>query len=906
MQAIRNPPAGTKLEQIIAMSNNYGELKDIIDNYYDIILALSDLNKIIINENISSTDEQALQNVAQTALKSLNEVKEIMHGSRMHLAVDILTEYLGDTVVNGVPIAVLANQAAKDTNFLDFLLSSTDVSSPLVSAVGAIIRRAQQERDKEGTEFNNRIQRATNKLIAAGYKNQDWMYEPDGSIISDIDWDAYFKAKAKYRKQLKSQGYRGFTFDSMLLDWEEQNTEDRVVDKVSGRTERVPNQNYRKPMPNLDKAQKEYYDTMMQIKGELGTMLPAYARDHYNPPQIRLGLKDAIKDAYRNYRGRGVVRRIVKVLGEKAKDIFVFREDEEFVDSKGYYHGGFSGAPSNPDGTLKKRIPIFYRGTLKDPSMLDKNFGRAISHMASTAINYKAMKKIESTVLYMKDFIEEKDVLEEDSSGKVKADIIEGKRTIIVTRIKNLAQDTFVKWNLNGIIDSQMYKMTKFKKTWYSKLILSLIKWTSITGLALNVKGAIANDLMGVIQTMIEAQGGEFYTKMDWLKAQKEVMSPARWQKVMADAINGTKLSIDTLLNDRFNVQQKVYSRLTDRGYYSSFFDKAIDSVDTTFLYSLGEYHIHQINFKAILQSEKALLNGREVPLRDVFDQTEPVDGISKLIIKPGATRLDGSPITEEYLDSIRDLVKLVNQEHHGAMSDEDKGIIHSYLIGKAIMNFRQWMVKHVSRRYGKAHKDRLTGKEREGFHRTAVLTLITSAMDIARLRMLLVKLTSGTQFANKLEHLSGIYSWKNIKANKDKMRIANIRKSIAEYTIAGILWGIFKYLSGDDDDDKTWLEYQALSLADRLLLETLGWTPTHILNESSKLINKPIPSVNTYNKLVYPVTNIDDMFEEYERGRYAGQNKFWHNVKYEFLPFYKQIDYFVNPEDDTSLLMNK
>ena len=49
-------------------------------------------------------------------------------------------------------------------------------------------------------------------------------------------------------------------------------------------------------------------------------------------------------------------------------------------------------------------------------------------------------------------------------------------------------------------------------------------------------------------------------------------------------------------------------------------------------------------------------------------------------------------------------------------MNIEDKGRIHQYLLGRAIMNFRQWMVEHYSRRFRGRHWDGILQAFREGY----------------------------------------------------------------------------------------------------------------------------------------------------------------------------------------------
>lgn len=907
LQNLQNPPAyGSKLEQIRDIAHNHRELKDIIDNYYDIVTALSDLNKLIINDNIDSADEANLQALAVNIKQQIDSIKQMMEGSDVELAVDVLTEYLGDSVVNGVPIAMMATSAVKDTNFLDRLYSTTDISNPLVSAVSTIIRKAQQDRDKKALSIKDRIQRASFKLQQAGITNTDWMYTSSGKIISDIDWDAYEAARSSYRAYLISNGYKGYSLDKEMMDWEEQHTEDRVVDNVSGRTERVPNSTFRVPF-SLTGAQKEYYDTMMQIKGELGTMEPSYARNHYTPPQIRMDLWDSLRDL-RNYKGKNKVARVWKLLKEKFADLYTWREDEAFVDKTGYYEGGFTKAEIEASGTLKKRIPIFYNLRLKDQSMLDRNFGHALSMMTTTAVNYEAMNQIEDSVLFMKEYINNLGVRGTDVSGKQLVDIIESSSITMAQRIKKVTSASKVGGILEGVVDSGIYGMVEYKRTWWTKLVTNLIKFTSFSGLTFNVKGAITNDIVGQIQMAIEAQGGEFYTWKDWLVAQRQMF--AGLGDGAKDRLLGTKTSLTTLLNERFNVQQDIFQDLKNEKFYLNAIERAATSGDSMILYGIGEYNLHQINMRAILNNEKVLLNGKKVPLMKVFEASPAVDGVSKLLIKQGATRLDGSPITEEYLDSVMNIIKLVNQEHHGAMAEEDKGLIHRYLWGKAIMNFRQWMVKHYARRFRGAHHDSTTKRLREGFYVTTALVTLAGMAEYSGLRFLAVKLARGTSFEKRLDKLRSDYLWKNLKMGKskqeNKMRIANVRKAIAEHAMMAILMAAYSALGGDDDDeDLGWWGLHTKSIIDRLLVEVQGSTPFGIWPQFETLVNKPIPSINTFNKLIYPITGISDITETYKAGRYKGHNKYIHKLFYEFIPFTKQIDYLINPEDDKTRLNN-
>lgn len=897
-QTLSTPPTGTRLQRLQALVSVHVKIKEIEETYSDIIEAIANLDELAINENISNSDKRSLQQVAISARDALRTIVNIADSSKKDLAADVITEYLGDSVINGVSVQILINSKMKEIGWLDRLLySATDNSDQLLAAIGTIIRKEQQERDKELQKISDRIQRATYKLEGAGITNTDWMYEPDGHIISDIDWEAYEEAKEIAKNEFIRLGYHGFSLEQEMLNWEEQNTEDRVVDTVNNRTERVPNGNYRKSMPPLSLAQQEYYNTMMQIKGELGTMLPTYARDHYTPPQIRKKFFESMGEIDRNYK-KGKVKRVLKVIFERFKDMFFFREDEEFVDSTGYFGETINNAQSTLKGTLKKSIPIFYRNTIKDQSMLSKNFSRAINLMASTAVNFKHMDKIEDTIIFMKDYTKGLGVTEEDSRGNPLINMSKKIGTIVGKRIFKVAESTNNGAFLEGLIDRELYGRTKIKRNVLSKFVLSLINYNSWSALTLNFKGALANDIIGEIQTFIEAMGGEFYGLKDWLEAERDVSNPVGMEERLKDIFQGTKTSLITLINERFNVQNKLFEDLKDKNFYLNAFSRAATSGDNTLLYGIGEYRIHQINLRAILKSEKVLLNGKKVSLEKVFDKTAPVDGVSELIIKPGATRLDGSPITEEYLDSIMNIVKLVNQEHHGAMNTEDRGLIHQYLIGKLLMTFRQWMVKHYKRRFGKAHKDPLTGLIREGFHRTTLNCALVLSCQFAGIRKLAIKTTS----SDKVDKLINDYTWSKMT----KGRKANVKKSIAEHglsIILAILYIGLKPAGDDDDDDNSWGNLFLLRMLERLLMEIWGGTPIGVWTEGLKLINKPIPTINTFNKLLYPLTGIGNIGTPIQKGRFKDDDKYLHYLWYEWLPFVKQIDLVINPKEDKTQL---
>lgn len=107
-------------------------------------------------------------------------------------------------------------------------------------------------------------------------------------ITSEYDWEGFNKARGKKAASLKKKGVTGGAFDVAMERWMLANTEEIVVDKTNGRTERVPRLKKQvNPLDSLSPAQRKAYDEFLQLKAELESLLPEFAQNLYRPPQLR-------------------------------------------------------------------------------------------------------------------------------------------------------------------------------------------------------------------------------------------------------------------------------------------------------------------------------------------------------------------------------------------------------------------------------------------------------------------------------------------------------------------------------------------------------------------------------------------------------------------------------------------
>lgn len=863
------PQSGSNLERASAMAKSLMQVKSITDGYKNILTSLSNIDNIISDERLSDTDKQVIKDQATKLVEFFDKHDKTLKELRLNTMTTIATEYLGDKLSNGMAVVNIVEMAEKDSTIYDYLYSIGRVSNPLIATMGNIIRDAQSSRDAKMNAISLRIRRAENKLRKAGIKS-DFMYEPNGYIISDIDWTAYNKARAKFREGLKGQGNRGLSIDEAMKNWEDANTEDRIVDFDSGRTEKVPNATYRKAFPQLTKEQKEYYITMMQIKGELGTLLPNYAQRQFIPPQVRRSFIDAIQAAIKG----GSLQGLIKAIRTKFKDLTTIREDDDRYAKNGIVNGEEYNIVSGAlDNTPFRQIPIFYINKIKDKGELLKDFSSAIQHLAGTAINYEAMNNIKDTVEFMADFIKDQEV----TAGRnyKSLDIVEDTGIRVYKQLKAFASNSNTIGIVDGFIDKHLYGVNIKDTGKYHHLLRNLLAYTSVKSLAVNVKGAISNYLVGELQMLIEAGAMEFYNPIDYAWAHKKVFGDNTVGSVgrIMDFMTNNTNSKSVLLAQIFDPLNENFSEQQHQRYYRGPLRHLLGK-DFTFIgYGAGEHLIHFVTMYAILHNTKVKINGETRTLYDVFSVGNKVDGNSELIIDKNATYINDEgqevPIDNAFLEKIRKRIRYTNQTMHGAMNEEDKGLIHQRMAGRFIMNLRQWMVEHYSRRFRSSHYDATLGENREGFYNT------TSKFAYAMI---------GDIFNFQRESM---LHWNEMNS----MQKANCRRALSELTVLSSLLTLSFALGEPDEHKKEFWMRMWIYQTKRAITDINGSTPWGIPMEMNTLINSPIAASNVVNSFIYPFAGIGDINETIKSGKHKGENRYFRNIKKYLIPFYGQIE---------------
>lgn len=870
-----NQAPGTNLERSMARSKALMEIKRIRDGYENIIEKLSRIDNLIVDESIDSYDKQQIEDQAKAIKEYFDKYNSRIDELKEVTMIDIATEYLGKSSSNGMAIADIVRMADADSSIWDYLYSASRVSNPLVATMGGIIRDAQGERTQKLNEFALRIRRANKKLFDSG-SNSDFIYEPDSNyIISDIDWVKYNEARKQALNKFIRQGKVGLALEEAMEQWQDANTEDRIVDFVSGRTEKVPNGNYRKAFPTLTQAQQEYYNEMMQIKGELGTLLPQYAQKQYLPPQLRRSFIDAV------VKSKGNPKAIAKAILNKIKDMFIIREDDQMDVRNGIIDGEEYGIRNGAlDNTPYRQIPIFYVNKLKDQGELLKDFSGALQALAGTAVNYDCMNRIKDTVEFMGDFVKGQQI---PPDGKNQAEVIEGEGVRIFKDLRNFSAATNTIGIIDGFIDKHIYGVKLKDINKWTKLAQSLLAYTSLRSLAVNVKGAISNYLVGELQMLIESGASEFYNPLDYVWANTKVFgdntlsAPGRIMDFMTNNVNSKAV----LLAQRFDPLNDIFNETAHERYFKGPLRHMV-AKDFSFIgYGMGEHMIHYVTMYAILHNQKVRIDGKDATLYDAFYTGDKADGNSELLMKDKVTykNAEGNwvPVDDAFLDSIREKIRYCNQTTHGSMNEEDKGLIHQRMAGRFVMNLRQWMVEHYSRRYRGKHWDASLKEWREGYYNT-VGQLFTS-------------------WARAIFNFESEYAtrWSEMTDSQK----ANCRRAMAEQLVLGCLLGLSFGLGEPEDHKKEFWYRMWIYQTKRAIMDVRGSTPYGVPMEMTKMINSPVAATNTVNALMYPFVGLPDINKKVESGRYKGWNRYERNMVKYWVPFYNQIDQLQNMDED-------
>lgn len=653
------------------------------------------------------------------------------------------------------------------------------------------------------------------------------------------------------------------------------------------------------------------YNNANAFYGEQGLkngLIPqAYKHESY------FSKKDSLINKIKGWIGRvkeGKTTTTEKIKGSlKAATKFVVDEEQKLMYEQ-----------ENPDGTIYRSIKNYY---LKPIPEEDLNFDltETIAGFAEDAMRYGSLRDIQANMentraLIMGGIGSGRGAKKVDVNGDTLWYSVSGKpksKSLVETRLNkqlnDFIDDVFYgqseKESRISLWKSKKYKekyaealkMIKEQKTpkeifketsfyigedgrWHSdeysnvsislnKLSKNLAFYTSASSLAFNLMSTTRNITIGNFVNFSEAHGGRYYSKVNYLKAQK--IYAALLPDNIRGMVTGERNKLNQILHDYQAIQGEFRDRYnkmtTDKSVISRLFSK--DSI--FFLQHVAEHQIQGTATLALmLNTAVKKTNGEETNLWDAYELDER-----------GTLRLNKDIDLNSFDETkfIRDLHEM-NRSNHGNFSQLHKATIQREWYGKLLMTFKKHIYPTLKARFGSKKADYSKGFITEGFHRVFLRKL---GEDIS---------TYGLNILN-YESIS-----KGGKATWSEDEKYAFRRSTFEtmWGVIGMLVLVLLLDSGDDDDDDSVTKKWVLATANGLYSDIAITNPLGIFNpfvmqseviqESKKLLTNPVASQYVFKKM-------GDFLSEL--GKEEGEPL---EKAAKLIPIINHIDAITNPED--------
>ena len=865
LEMLRNTPATNASERASV-------LRDVRNYMYSYKNIIEDIRKALVDEE-RYTDNRYGQRV-RVALDNasilIGDLFVKYNDVSIPLFVDFIKPFVGENIMipfgkfKGKVIKAedLVKMADEDISFFDrWLDSMADSSDYMLKIMDQAVKKSKEQARLRTIDVMKQLQAATIKLEKAGIKNTDWMFERDskgnlsGNYISEIN-QALFKEKVRemFKSLNEKYGKNPVGENAEKYKKERQAWFNANMEIVNGK--KVPKISIygNKQYQRLNAAQKEYYDTVMNIKSQLDSYLPEKYTTLTNAVKIRKDLLERVKSS-------DGVKSGAKQIWESVKDEFIRRTDD--VDF------GDRATVKDFEGNEVQTLPIYFTKLKEGESAndLSTDIVSTLTAYAAMANDYDEMNKVIDVLELGRDIIRNPDLYKIKKTRGDKP-LVE-KFNILGRKVENIVTkesgERRIVERLNDFFEMQVYgRYMADEGTFGStnidkgKVANFVNRVTSMNNLALNVLSGISNIATGKVMMRIESFAGEFFNEKNTITADR--IYGQSLPEYLAEIGNRVKTSKLALWDELFNVMQEYEQNVREVNFdRKTWFSRMFGTSTLFFMNNAGEHWMQNRTSLALADAYKMKApNGKIVSLWDAMEVV-PIDknnkkAGAKLQLKQGYTKADGSAFTQDDIIKFSRRSAAINQRMHGIYNKADRSAVQRLAIGRMGIMFRKWIKPSLNRRFKSATYNYDLDAWIEGYYRTSGRFLLQLARDLRE-----------TQF-----NLAA--RWNELTPTEK----ANIRRALTEVGHFLAVMAIIGLIEWSDDKDRPWLvrmlEYQSR----RLYTELGAMIPgKSMISEGLKIIKSPAAGVTTIEnmldltKLLNPWNYIDEL----QSGRYEGHS---------------------------------
>lgn len=865
LEVLRNTPASNLNERAKVLRD--------VRNYMYSYQRIADSVRQALREEEKETDNRygqrvrvALDNVSRL----LDDLSVDYNTLTMPLFVDFIKPFVGDSIM--VPFGKykgktmtaesLVKIADEDISFFDrWLDSMADSSDYMLKVMDQAVKRSKENARLKTIDVQKQLQAATIKLEQAGIKTTDWMFERDskgnlsGNYISEIN-HALFKERMRIMfKSLNDKygrnpvGQDADNYNKERKAWFDANME--VVDgKRQPKMSIYASMEYRK----LNKAQKEYYNTIMDIKAKLDALLPDKYTKLTNAVAIRKDLLERVKSS-------DGVKSGAKQIWESIKDEFIRRSDDTDFGDK--------ATVKDFEDREVQMLPIYYT-KLKEgesPNDLSTDIVSTLTAYAAMANDFDEMNKVIDVLEVGRDLLREREVTQ-TRAGKPLVEKFKAVGRKVESKLTKTGDKSRFIERLNDFFEMQVYGRYMADEGTFGKTNIDkgkvanfVNRMTSMNNLALNILSGISNVATGKVMMRIESMAGEFFNEKNTLKADR--VYGQELPKFLAELGNRVKTNKLALWDELFNVMQEYEKDVKEVNFdRKTWFSRMFGTSALFFMNNAGEHWMQNRTSLALADAYKMKApNGKITNLWDAMevvyiDPNNKKLG-AKLQVKKGYTKADGSAFTNDDIRKFSRKAAAINQRMHGIYNKADRSAVQRLAVGRMGIMFRKWIKPSLNRRFKSATYNYDLEAWTEGYYLTTGRFLNQLFQDLRK---------SQFDISSRWNEMT-------------KTERANVIRAITEVSHFLAVMAAIGLIEWSDDRDRPWLVKMVEYQLRRLYTELGALTPTPaMVQEGLKILKSPAAGVNTVEKAL----NLLDLLNPFNYETFNGEDAILQSGPYE------------------------
>lgn len=844
-------------------------LRDVRNYMYSYKNIIEDIRKALVDEERYDDNRygQRVRVLLNDTSNLLGDLFVKYNSVSMPLFVDFIKPFVGENIMipfgkfKGKVIKAedLVKMADKDISFFDrWLDSMADSSDYMLKVMDQAVKKSKEQARSRTIDVMKQLQAATIKLEKAGIKNTDWMFERDskgnlsGNYISEIN-QALFKEKVRemFKSLNEKYGKNPVGENAEKYKKERQAWFDANMEIVNGK--KVPKMSIygNKQYQRLNAAQKEYYDTVMNIKSQLDSYLPEKYTTLTNAVKIRKDLLERVKSS-------DGVRSGAKQIWKSIKDEFIRRTDD--VDF------GDRATVKDFEGNEVQTLPIYFTKLKEGESAndLSTDIVSTLTAYAAMANDFDEMNKVIDVLELGRDLLRERQVIQ-TQGGKPLVEKFKAVGRKVESKLTKEGEATRFVQRLNDFFEMQVYGRYMADEGTFGKTNIDkgkvanfVNRVTSMNNLALNVLSGISNIATGKVMMRIESFAGEFFNEKNTITADR--IYGQSLPAYLAEIGNRVKTSKLALWDELFNVMQEYEQNVREVNFdRKTWFSRMFGTSTLFFMNNAGEHWMQNRTSLALADAYKMKApNGKIVSLWDAMEVV-PIDKNNKklgakLQLKQGYKKADGSDFTQDDIIKFSRRSAVINQRMHGIYNKADRSAVQRLAIGRMGMMFRKWIKPSLNRRFKSASYNYDLDAWTEGYYRTSGRFLLQLARDLRE-----------TQFNIDAR-------WNELTSTEK----ANIKRALTETGHFLAVMAIIGLIEWSDDKDRPWLVRMTEYQMRRLYTELGAMIPgKSMISEGLKIIKSPAAGVNTIENILdlTKLLNPWNYTDEIQSGRYEGHS---------------------------------